>query len=68
MMRIAILLFGLVATVFAGIAIVIVLMVPAWQIEARKYIVGAIALGVVLAVPATLFIARQIASFTGKAN
>lgn len=68
MLRIALLLFGLVATVFAGVAIVCVLMVPGWQIEILKYIVGAIAFGFILAVPATFFIARQIASVDGEAN
>lgn len=64
MFRIASLLFGLVATVFAGIAIVFVLMVPAWQSEVLKFIIAAIAFGVILALPVTLVIARRIASFS----
>ena len=68
MLRIASLLFGLVATVFAGIGITVVLMVPSWQMEISKFIIGSIGIALVLAIPVTLVIAQHIASLTRKAH
>lgn len=68
MLRVAFLLFGLVATVFAGIGITVVLMIPAWQTEAMNYILRAVVIGAILAAPVTLVISRQIVSLTGKAH
>ena len=68
MLRIASLLFGLVATVFAGIGITFVLMVPSWQMEISKFIIWSIGIALVLAIPVTLVIAQHIASLTRKAH
>ena len=68
MLRIASLLFGLVATVFAGIGITVVLMVPSWQMEVSKFIIWSIGIAFILAIPATLVIAQHIATLTRKAH
>lgn len=68
MLRIASLLFGLVATVFAGIAITIVLMVPSFQMKISQFMMWSIGAAIILAIPVTLLIAQQIASLTRKAN
>ena len=67
MLRIASLLFGLVATVFAGIAITLVLMVPSWQMNISYFLLWSLGIALILAVPVTLLIAQQIASLTRKA-
>ncbi len=68
MLRIASLLYGLVATVFAGIGITISLMVPSWQMEISKFIIWSIGVSVALAIPVTLVIAKHIAELTRKAH
>lgn len=67
MLRIASLLYGLVATVFAGIAMTIVLMVPSWQMKISQYMLWSLGMAVILAIPVTLIIAQQIAALTRKA-
>ena len=53
-------LFGLVGSVFAGIAIVIVLMVPAWAGSAITYIPLAVVGSLIIAGPISWYIASEV--------
>ena len=64
MLRLALLLFNLVATVFAGIAVVVVLSVPSWSLQANLFIPWAVAASVALAIPVTFLLARRMTATT----
>lgn len=60
MLRLSSVLFGLIATVLAGVGLTVVLMVPAWSDHATAYIPYSVAVAFVLAIPVTWLVAREI--------
>lgn len=62
MVRLAFLMFGLVGSVLAGIAIVIVLAVPTWAANAMSLIPLGVGIAVALAAPLSVLVARGILS------
>ena len=65
MVRIAVLLWAIGGTVLAGIAITAILAVPSLAGHAMSYIPYAALAGFIVAIPAAVIVARQIAK-TGK--
>lgn len=66
MLRLFPLFFTLVATVLAGVAVIIVLMVPSWNDRAGLFIPGTVSVAVLLSIPIAWVIARQILSLTKR--
>jgi hypothetical protein len=66
MLRLAFLLFGLVGTTLAGIAVVAVVTVPAWYDEGMRLIPVAAIGAFILAAPISWLIARAIMSQTRR--
>lgn len=62
MVRLALLMFGLVGSVLAGIAIVIILAIPTWAANAMSLIPLGVGIAVVLAAPLSVLVAREILS------
>ena len=60
MLRLSMVLFGLVATVLAGIGLTFILSVPAWSSQAMTLIPYSILLATIVSVPVTWFLARHI--------
>lgn len=65
MARLACLMFGLVASVLAGLAIVIVLAVPGWAARAMSLLPLGVATAIVVAAPVSVLVARGILSAGG---
>ena len=64
MWRLALLLWVIIATVFAGVGLVIVLMIPSMAPQAMKLIPYAALLGAAFAMPVSVLAAKMIASRT----
>lgn len=67
MWRLAIMLWVIGGSVLAGVLVMVVLLVPAWQIMAMKYIPIAAAIGVVVAIPLAIAAAKSISARTAGA-
>ena len=66
MIRVAGMMWSLAGTVFAGIAIIIVLAVPSFAEHAMQYIPFAAIAGFVLAIPVAFVMARQLEKTTAR--
>ncbi len=66
MLRLFPLFFTLVATVLAGVGVILVLMVPSWNDRAGLFIPGSVGIAVLLSIPISWIIARQILSLTKR--
>ncbi len=60
MLRLSLVLFGLVATVLAGIGLIVILSVPDWSPRAMTLIPYSVVVAMILSVPVTWFIARRV--------
>jgi hypothetical protein len=60
MLRLSLVLFGLVATVLAGLGLLVILVVPGWSYRAVTLIPYSVGIAVILSIPATWFLARLI--------
>lgn len=60
MLRLSLVLLGLVATVLAGLGLLVVLAVPGWSYKAVTLIPYSVGIAVILSIPTTWFLARLI--------
>jgi len=60
MLRLSLVLFGLVATVLAGIGLIVILSVPVWSPRAMTLIPYSVIVAMFVSVPVTWFIARRV--------
>jgi hypothetical protein len=70
MLRLALALFALTATVLAGVGLMVILIAPAWSSRPVTLIPYSVGIAVFLSIPATWFAARLIlgSSFEGTAK
>ena len=67
MWRLAIMLWVIGGSVLAGVFVTVVLLVPAWQMMAMKYIPIAALIGAVVAIPLAVVAAKSISAKTAGA-
>ncbi len=66
MLKVAVLIWSVLAVAFAGILVMVVLNVPTPAQEDMRAIPIAAAIGAVLAIPASIFVAKRILALTAK--
>ena len=66
MLKIAVIVWMVAGTVLAGIAIMVVLAVPALAMHDMQYIPIAAVVGVLIAIPLAYFVAKKIVALTAR--